>query len=100
MVDHDEDGTLAACNGQYEWLMVDLEDVGVPLEISKAVVRRRWGGRRRRAKEDHPVITLALRSSLLSHKHSQQEAHSFTCFIFLIHKPTNPNPNERAGIST
>ena len=43
MVDHDEDGTLDTCNGEYEWLMVDLEDVGVHLEISKAVVRRRWG---------------------------------------------------------
>ena len=87
MVDHDEDGTLDACNGEYEWLMVDLEDVGVHLEISKAVVRR-WGQKKEgqgRSPRDH--LGLEKLSSLS--QALTQEAHSFTCFISsFISQPT------------
>ena len=55
--------------------------VGFHLENSESIAER-WWGRRRRAKEDHPVITLALRNPLLSLRHSQ-EAHSSHLLIFI-----------------
>ena len=62
MVDHDGDGTLEACNGEYEWLMVDLENVGVHLEISKAVARR-WGKKEGQGRSPHDHLGLKKLSS-------------------------------------
>ena len=77
--------TFKTCARDYEGSVVEWGKVGVPLEISKVVVRRRWGGRirRRRAKEDHPVITLALRETpfSLTRTHNKKLTASLVSFL-------------------
>ena len=70
MVDHDGGGTLEACNGEYEWSVVDLENVGVHLEILDAVPRKRMVEEKEgqgRSPRDHLDLE---RSPLLSSSHT------------------------------